>query len=50
MTITKKIEVTMELPDNITEEEAEDKFYQSLYDGICNNAETAIDFSYCLEE
>ena len=44
--ITKEIRVTMILPEGMTEEEAEEKLYEVLYDGLCNNAEVQVDFEY----
>lgn len=44
--ITKEIRVTMILPEGMTEEEAEEKLYEVLYDGLCNNVEVQIDFEY----
>lgn len=44
------IEVTLTVKmlkrENETEEQAQDRLYNVLYDGLCNNAEHQIEFTY----
>ena len=47
MTISKKIEVTMEIPEEISEEDAENRLFTALYEGLCKFSVEKIDFVYC---
>lgn len=44
--LTVMVSVTMQMRDGETEEQAQERFYTALYDGLCNNAEHEIEFSY----
>lgn len=44
--LTKEITVTMVKRPGESDEDAEERLYKALYDGLCNNAEHQIDFCY----
>lgn len=40
------LSVKMMMRENETEEQAQERLYNALYDGLCNNAEHQIEFTY----
>lgn len=44
MTLVADVTIKMPLCEGETEEQAQERLYTALYDGLCKNAESQIDF------
>lgn len=44
--LEQKVLIRMVIHEGETEAQAEDRLYNALYDGLCNNSEHLIDFEY----